>query len=111
MPRERGIMWEHFEHIKGAEGAAFCKVQKVFQNIKNSNRSGLLKHLKNIHPQIFKEVQKSKEQSKRAAEEMDDYDDDDNGLHQNVSKVPGSKKLRLNNPSSSKKQESQQVMR
>ena len=62
MPHPRGILWEHFEHVQEAGEVATAKCKKCFKtiSIKNSNTSGMLRHLKAMHPQIFKNVQKSK---------------------------------------------------
>ena len=62
MPRPRGILLEHFEHALEAGELATEKCKKCFKTftIKNSSTSEMLKHFKFIHPQIFKDVQKSK---------------------------------------------------
>ena len=71
MPRQRGILWEHFEHVQEAGKVATAKCKKCFKtfSIKSSNTSGMLKHLKVMHPQIFKDVLKSKVLAKRSADE------------------------------------------
>ena len=62
MPRPRGILWEHFEYVQDAGEMATTKCKKCFKtfSVKNSNTSEMLMHLKVMHPQIFKDVQKSK---------------------------------------------------
>ena len=64
-----GVLWKHFEHVQGSSGVAVGKCKMCFKtfSIKNLNTSGMLKHLKLTHPQIFKEVQESKASLKRSA--------------------------------------------
>ena len=55
MPCNRGVLWGHFEHIRGSGEAAVGKCKTCFKTffIKNSNTSGMPKHLKLTHPQIL----------------------------------------------------------
>ena len=112
MPRPSGILWEHFEHVQEAGKVATAKCKKCFKtfSIKNSNTSGMLKHLKVMHPQIFKDVLKSKVLARRSKEEaFEEIDAVEEQLCENSR--PETKTPSRKFPDHSSEQETQQNLR
>ena len=68
LSKRQSLLWPHF--IRGDDDTAKCKTCETVLKTRQSNTSGMRKHLKSVHKDLYSEVEKS-EKERDAARKAD----------------------------------------